>query len=194
MSNYANPCIVVLTAPSGSGKTSIARALLKRIPGLHFSVSATTRKKRNSETDGVHYHFLTLEAFEKARDEGQLIEYEEVYDGCWYGTLRTEIEDSDPSRPVLLDIDVDGAEHIKSLFPDHSLALFIRPPSLHVLEKRLRGRGSDAEPVIIERLEKAKSELARANRFDVVVVNDDLNVAVDEVAHLTAIFVKNQEQ
>jgi guanylate kinase len=189
LSDTSKPCIILLTAPSGSGKTSVARRLLEQIPGLHFSVSATTRPERDTETDGVDYHFLTIEEFREAQRSGSLIESEEVYPGRFYGTLRSEVEESSIERPVLLDIDVDGAGNIKQQFPDRSFAIFIRPPSLQVLETRLQNRGSEDDESLAQRLRRARLELSKADRFDAVVVNDDLGVAVDEAVRLVKLFL-----
>jgi len=175
MSN--SPCIIVLTAPSGSGKTTLARRLLEAEPSIRFSVSATTREPRAGEQDGVHYHFLTPGAFREAIAANELLEHEEVYPDRFYGTLRREVEASASHAPVLLDIDVQGAEHVKRLFPDRALTVFIRPPSIGELERRLRSRGTESEEALAVRLERVRYELTFESRFDSVVVNDDLETA-----------------
>ena len=182
--------LLVLTAPSGAGKTTLARRLMAEVPGLRFSVSATTRSPREGEEDGVHYHFLTLGAFSERLDAGEFLEHEEVYPGRFYGTLRPALEDlasQDDVRAVVLDIDVKGAVNVKRLYGDAALTLFVAPPSLAALADRLRGRGTETAGRIAVRLERAKMELSMAPEFDVVVVNDDLDAAVAEtVAHVRA--------
>ncbi len=172
--------VVVLTAPSGAGKTTIAAALLDEIPGLRFSVSATTRPPRPHEQDGVHYHFVSPEHFRACIEGGDLLEYEEVYPGRFYGTLRSEVERAAETGPVLLDIDVRGALNVKHLYAGRALTVFIRPPSLEALEKRLRARGTETAETLRVRLETARHEMTFAGAFDVVVVNDELKTAIAE--------------
>ncbi|MDX1428751.1 MAG: guanylate kinase [Rhodothermales bacterium] len=186
--------IVVLTAPSGSGKTSIAHQLLERIPELRFSVSATTRPRRPHEQDGVDYHFVSLEEFERLRERGELLEYEEVYPGRFYGTLLSEVERSAKDGPVLLDIEVKGATNVKRAFRDESLVVFIRPPSMEELERRLLERGSEDDESFRERVRRARHELEYADRFDAVVVNDVLDRAVDETLALVQSFLQEQAE
>lgn len=181
------PPIVVLTAPSGAGKTTIARRVLEEMPKVRFSVSATTRAPRPGEEDGTHYHFISEEDFRRCITEGTLVEYEEVYPGQFYGTLRSELERGD--APVLLDIDVKGAASVKEAFGARALVLFIRPPSKEALARRLKGRGTEAEKDLDKRLERAEMELARADACDAVVVNDDLAEAVEETLRLVRSFV-----
>ncbi|NNF04235.1 MAG: guanylate kinase [Rhodothermales bacterium] len=183
------PCIIVLTAASGSGKTTLARRLLERVPSIRFSVSATTREPRDHETDGVHYHFMSAEEFEQARRDGRLLESEEVYPGRWYGTLRSEVENSDEDAPVLLDIDVVGAQNVKELYGENVLSVFIRPPSLDVLRGRLSARQTETEESLLERIERARMEIQRADRFDAAVLNDDLDEATEEVVGLVREFL-----
>jgi guanylate kinase len=176
--------LLVLTAPSGAGKTTIARRLMAEVDGLRFSVSATTREPRPAEEDGVHYFFLTLEAFRERLAAGDFLEHEEVYPGRYYGTLRQEVErlaTSEGVRAVVLDIDVKGAIHVKRLYGDRALTLFVAPPSLAALADRLAARGTETDAQVAMRLERAQMELATAPEFDAVVVNDDLDVAVAEV-------------
>lgn len=183
------PCIIVLTAASGSGKTTLARRLMERIPSIRFSVSATTRPPRAHETDGVHYHFMTPPEFVKARREGRLLESEEVYPGRWYGTLRSEVESSSEDAPVLLDIDVVGAEHVKELYGEKVLSIFIRPPSLEVLAERLARRKTESDATLAARVERARMEIERADRFDAEVLNDNLEEATDAVVGLVRDFL-----
>ena len=172
--------IIVITAPSGAGKTTIARRVMDAMPGLQFSVSMTTRPPRDGETDGVDYHFVSTDEFEAHIENDDLIEYEEVYPGRYYGTPRAEVEEKARERPILLDIDVKGAENVKRLFGDEVLVIFIAPPSIDALAQRLRGRGTESDDDLQARLDRAQMEIDRAGRFDALVVNDDLETAVEE--------------
>ncbi len=177
--------IVVLTAPSGAGKTTLAHEVMKRIPEMQFSVSATTRKPRPHEQHGVDYYFLSREEFERLIQEGAFVEYEEVYPGIYYGTLREEIERKSRKGPVLLDVDVKGALNIKRIFGPRALTIFVKPPSLEVLRERLQRRGTEDPESLRKRLERARMEMAMEHAFDVVVVNDELPRAVEEtVRHI----------
>jgi guanylate kinase len=177
-----NGKLIVFSAPSGSGKTTLVRYLLEQDIPFGFSISATSRLPRGAEQDGVDYYFLTEAAFREKIAQNAFLEYEEVYSGTFYGTLRTEVERLWASaKHVLFDIDVVGGLNIKQQFPEECLALFVQPPSLEELEKRLRGRGTDSEETIQQRLAKAKEELAYAPQFDRVIVNDNLETAQQEV-------------
>jgi guanylate kinase len=182
--------LVIVAAPSGAGKTTIVRRLLEQIPDLAFSVSATTRPRRAYETDGRDYYFLDLEQFLERRDRGEFLETEEVYPGCWYGTLRLEVERQwRHGKQVVFDVDVQGARNLKAAYPDNSLAIFIKPPSLEALEQRLRNRATEDDQSLRVRVEKASQELAQAAHFDVVVVNDELESAVAEAKRLVLAFL-----
>ncbi len=174
------PRIIVLTAPSGAGKTTIARRVMAAMPWLRFSVSATTRPPRAGETDGADYHFLSEEEFRARLAAGELLEHEEVYPGRFYGTLKSEVARVTPEAPVLLDIDVKGARAIQRIAGREALVLFIAPPSLHVLEERLRARATETPESLRTRLDRARMEIAAADQFDAVVVNDELEDAVEE--------------
>lgn len=174
--------LLIITAPSGAGKTTVVHDLLQHFPNLAFSVSATTRKQREHETDGVDYYFIDVDTFKQRVSAGEFAEWEEVYPGKLYGTLKSEmtrlwLQD----KCVVFDIDVLGALNLKAQYPDDSLSVFIAPPSLEVLESRLRGRGTETEETIQIRLSRAKMELSQQEKFDFVVVNDDLSVACANV-------------
>ena len=176
--------LIIFSAPSGSGKSTIIHKLMSEY-GLRgrFSISATSRKPRGSEQDGVEYYFLTEEDFMKRISEGDFLEYEEVYPGCFYGTLRSEVDRTlDRGENVILDIDVQGGLNVKKIYGDRALTLFIQPPSIERLRERLERRGTDAPEVIERRLAKAETELSFAPKYDAVVVNDDLEEACQTAA------------
>lgn len=183
--------IIVLTAPSGAGKTTIAHRVLEARPELSFSVSATTREPRAEETDGEDYHFISQEEFERRINAGDLLEYEQVYDGVYYGTLTSELKEKSVEGGVLLDIDVKGAVNVKEAFGDDALVLFVAPPSVEELERRLTGRGTETDDTKATRLARAKMELAMKDEFDAVVVNDDLDVAVEETLEHVDRFIQS---
>jgi len=172
--------LVVLTAPSGAGKTTIARRLMAALPELRFSVSATTREARAGERHGVDYFFLSEEEFRQRVEEDAFVEWEEVYPGALYGTLRAEIERIARNGAALLDIDVKGALSVQRRYGARALTVFVRPPSLATLAERLRARDTETEASLTRRLERARLELGYASEFDVVVVNDDLDAAAAE--------------
>ena len=183
--------LIVFSAPSGTGKSTIAKMVLERLPNIKFSVSATTRKKRAGEQEAVSYYFLEKEDFEEKVRSGGFIEHEFFF-GNHYGTLLDKtVEIIDAGTHMLLDLDVKGALNLKRLFPDNSLLLFLKPPSIKVLEERLKGRESEDEESLKVRLERARLELEYADRFDEVVVNDNLDKAVDTVTALISKFISN---
>lgn len=172
--------LIVLSAPSGAGKTTVARHLLETIPEAVFSVSATTRPRRNGEIDGRDYHFLSREEFERKISEGELIEYEEIF-GNYYGTLRTPTEEALRQGNVMIfDVDVKGALSLKHAYPDDTFLVFIAPPSLEELELRLRHRGTETEEQIRRRLERAAMEMNYRDQFDATIVNDDLSYTLKQ--------------
>lgn len=182
--------IVIVTAPSGAGKTSITRHLLQRIPSLAFSVSATTRPPRGGEVDGRDYHFIGTDDFRNRIQEGAFLEWEMVYEGKYYGTLMSEVEGIwGELRVPLLDIDVRGALRVMGDARVRTLSLFILPPSLEELERRLRSRGTDSEDSILDRLAKAEYEMSHRDRFDRIVVNDRLDRACTEAEGIVRAFL-----
>lgn len=176
--------IIVLSAPSGTGKSTIISRIIDRPElALGFSISATSRSPRGEECDGREYYFISNEEFRRRVDNGEFVEWEEVYPGTCYGTLRSEVERVvTAGKNLIMDIDVKGGLNVKKIFGDESVAIFILPPSHEELERRLRGRGTDSEETILKRLAKAEYELSFAPQYDVRVVNDDIDKAADEVA------------
>ena len=173
--------VIIFSAPSGAGKTSIVRALLSKIASLEFSISACSRAPRPNESHGKDYFFIPAQEFKHKISSGDFLEWEEVYAGTYYGTLRSEVERIwAQGQVVVFDIDVVGALNLKKQFGDRALALFVQAPSVEILEQRLRGRGTDSEEKIQQRVAKATIEMARAPEFDKVVVNDDLDTAKAE--------------
>ena len=171
--------VAVIAGPSGSGKSTICARLCER-PGFHFSVSATTRAPRPGERDGVDYSFVTREAFEAMREHGEILEFSEHF-GNLYGTPREPVETAVAAgQVVVLDIDVNGAEQVRRLMPEARL-IFVRPPSREELERRLRSRGTEDDAAVRSRLRRADMEMARADAFDLRVVNDEPDRAVDEI-------------
>jgi guanylate kinase len=177
---------IIVSAPSGAGKTTLVRHILQHRKDIAFSVSATTRAARAQELDGKDYHFLDLAAFKDAVAKGRFVEYEEVYAGVWYGTLWSELERIWASRSFpIFDVDVVGGLRLKRLFGPRALALFVSLPSLTMLEERLKGRGTETPETLRARVSKATHEMAFASQFDKVVVNDDRQRASEEA--LTAV-------
>ena len=173
--------LIIFSAPSGSGKTTLVHHLLKSLPNLAFSVSATSRPPRGKEQNGKDYYFLTVDEFRTRIAAGDFLEFEEVYPGGFYGTLRSEVERLwADGKHVLFDIDVMGGLNLKEFFGPDALAVFVRVPDMAVLEQRLRGRGTDSEEKIRERLTKAEKEITVAPRFDRIIVNDNLDRACKE--------------
>ena len=174
--------LFVFSAPSGSGKTTLVQHLLAQELPLGFSISATSRAPRGAEIDGSDYYFLSLADFQKKISTNDFIEYEEVYSGVFYGTLKSELKRLWAlGKHVLFDIDVKGGLRIKEQYPDQTLALFIQPPSKEALEKRLIGRGTEDEEAIKIRLDRAEEELSFANQFDTIIINDELEIAKKQV-------------
>lgn len=182
--------LIIFSAPSGAGKTTIVRHLLTKFPELEFSISATTRQARGNEVDKKDYYFISKEEFLHRIAKKQFVEFEEVYSGTFYGTLREEIERIwAEGKTVIFDIDVEGGLHLKRKYDGQALAIFVQPPSLEVLKERLSGRGTDSEEKLQERFEKAEKELGYAPKFDIILKNHDLEVACAEAESLLKNFL-----
>jgi guanylate kinase len=182
--------LIIFSAPSGAGKTTIVHHLLKEFPELEFSISATTRKPRGDEQPGKDYYFITKEEFLHRIAKKEFVEFEEVYSGTFYGTLRTEIERIWENRKtVIFDIDVEGGLHLKRKYEDQALAIFVQPPSLEVLIERLTARGTDSNEKLQERFAKAEKELNYAPQFDIILKNYDLQTACNEAGELVRGFL-----
>lgn len=182
--------IVIITAPSGAGKTSITKHLMSRFPQLAFSVSAATRPPRTNEKNGVDYHFMSVEAFQQKIQEQAFIEWEMVYEGKYYGTLKSEIQRIwDKGQVPVLDIDVKGAIHVQDLFPGKTLSLFIEPPSVEALKNRLMSRGTETEETLQARLNKAAYEISFKHSFTHVIMNDELSKACSEAEQVIGSFL-----
>lgn len=182
--------LIVFSAPSGSGKTTIVHHLLEQDNlNLDFSISATSREKRGQEVDGKDYYFISPEKFKKHIKQDDFVEWEEVYKDNFYGTLRSEVERIwSEGKHAIFDIDVVGGLRVKEQFPERTLAIFVKAPSLKVMEERLRSRKTETEEKIQQRLSKAEKELSFAEQFDVILVNDDLDKAVNEAEQLVLNF------
>ncbi|HET6993454.1 MAG TPA: guanylate kinase [Chitinophagaceae bacterium] len=182
--------LIVITAPSGAGKTSITRHLLKTFPQLAFSISAATREPRNYETNGVDYYFIPLEDFQARIKKKEFAEWEMVYEGKYYGTLKSELERIWNNKQVpLLDIDVKGAIHVQQQYPKSLLTLFIEPPSIEELKKRLESRGTETAESLQARVNKASYELSFKDHFDRCILNDDFKRACSEAETIVGEFL-----
>jgi len=183
--------LIIFSAPSGAGKTTIVRHLLSKYADkLAFSISATTRERRGTEQDGLDYYFISKEEFLHKIAKHEFIEFEEVYSGTFYGTLKSEVDRIwAEGKHVIFDIDVVGGLRLKSKFPDEALAIFVNPPSLEVLKERLSGRGTDSEEKLKERFAKAELELSYADKFDTVLNNFDLETAKADAEKLVLDFI-----
>ena len=183
--------IIIITAPSGAGKTSITHHLMRQFPQLRFSVSAATRNPRGTEKDGVDYYFMSTEKFNDLIQQKEFAEWEMVYEGKYYGTLKSELKRiwAEDKIPVL-DIDVKGAIHVQRQYPEETLSIFIQPPSVDELKKRLHGRGTETEASIAARVNKASYEISFKHQFNKVIVNDDLAKACSEAEVIVDEFMK----
>lgn len=184
--------LLIFSAPSGSGKSTIVNWLMTEHPELKlaFSISCTSRAPRGTEQNGVEYFFLSPEEFKKKIEAGEFLEYEEVYQDRFYGTLKSQVENQlNAGDTVIFDVDVKGGVNIKKFYGDRAMSIFVQPPSIEALRQRLNGRGTDAPEVIEQRLARASYELTFAPQFDHVVVNDDLAKAEEEVYQLVKEFL-----
>lgn len=174
--------VIIVSAPSGAGKTSIVKHVLQYLPELRFSTSATTRSMREGEVNGKDYHFLTVDDFKKGISRDDFLEWEEVYANQFYGTLKSEIQRIwDEGKTVIFDVDVKGGLNIKKYFGDNALAIFVEPPTIEELENRLRKRGTETDESLRKRVEKAEYELSFAPKFDKIILNDNLDDARAEM-------------
>ena len=182
--------LIIFSAPSGSGKTTIVRELLKLFPQFEFSISATSRLPRGEEKHGVDYYFLTNDEFRSRVANGEFVEWEEVYAGTKYGTLKSELERIwAKGGTILFDVDVKGGVRLKELFGEKALSIFVMPPSIEELRRRLEGRATDSPEKIAQRIAKADEEIGYAPKFDLTVVNDDLEDAVMQVRRAVSEFI-----
>lgn len=188
-----NRKILIITAPSGAGKTSVTTYLLQRFPELTFSVSAATRAPRENETNGVDYYFLSLEEFQLKIQRNEFIEWEMVYEGKYYGTLKEELERIWSSNKVpVLDIDVKGAIHVQQQFPEKTLTIFIEPPSIDELKRRLQGRGTETKESLEARINKASYEISFKHSFSHTIVNHNLEKARQEAESIVEAFLRDE--
>ncbi|MBS1683141.1 MAG: guanylate kinase [Bacteroidetes bacterium] len=186
--------IIVITAPSGAGKSTIVRKLIKQRIDLEFSISLTTRERREGEVDGKDYYFVTHNDFQQRVQKGDLVEHEEVYPGQYYGTLRSEIERIWSQRKIaIFDMDVKGAENIKKAYGKDALVIFIAPPDKETLARRLTNRNTESKDSLKKRIKKAEQELSYRDKADKVVVNDDFDIAFMNVKNVITNFLKQSE-
>lgn len=183
----------IFSAPSGAGKTTIVQRLLKKLPNLEFSISATSRPIRNNEINGTDYYFLSVEDFKQKIAQHEFVEWEEVYKNRFYGTLKSELTRIwEKGNHVIFDVDVVGGLNIRRLYPDEALSIFVMPPSVEELEKRLRLRSTDSNEDIEVRVAKAKNELTYANQFDVTILNEELEKAIVDAENKILQFIQKK--
>ncbi len=188
--HMASNKLIIITAPSGAGKTSITRFLLNKYPLLSFSISAATRQPRGEEKDGVDYYFISAADFQQKIQDNAFVEWEMVYEGKYYGTLKSELERIwAAGKTPMLDIDVKGAIHVQQQYPQESLSIFIEPPSVQELKKRLESRGTESAESIATRINKASYEISFKTSFNKVIVNDDLTKACNEAEQVIGTFL-----
>ncbi|MEM6966380.1 MAG: guanylate kinase [Bacteroidota bacterium] len=182
--------LIVVTAPSGAGKTTVVRHLLKKFDFLGFSISATTRTKRKHEQDGTDYYFMTVDKFKELRRRRKFVEWEEVYENQYYGTLKSEVElICEEGRHIIFDVDVKVSKDIKKKYPEETLAIFIKPPSIEELWQRLRDRETEDEASLKKRFARSRRELRYEKKFDKVLVNDKLDIALKEAEEMVLTFI-----
>ncbi len=185
--------LIIITAPSGAGKTSITRYLLHHFPQLAFSVSAATRAQRSDEVNGVDYYFLTLEEFQHKIQNQEFVEWEMVYEGRYYGTLKSELQRINANQKIpILDIDVKGAIHVQENYPEQSLSIFVQPPSIEELKRRLEYRATESAEALQDRLNKAAYEISFRHHFNKIIVNDNLEKACEEARHTISEFLNRR--
>ena len=185
-----NGKLIVVAAPSGAGKTTVVKHLLQHLPQLAFSVSAATREKRANEIDGVDYYFLSPDDFKNKIANDEFVEWEMVYEGKYYGTLKSELQRIwDENKHVIFDVDVVGGLHIKEKYPTETLAIFIKPPDILTLAQRLQNRNTEDAKNLQERMNKAEHEISHAPHFDVTILNDNLEVTLKEAEVLVKDFL-----
>ncbi|MBP6868150.1 MAG: guanylate kinase [Bacteroidales bacterium] len=181
---------LIFSAPSGAGKSTVVNHLMETFPRLDFSITATTRPRRGTEENGREYYFISRDEFLKLIEQEAFVEWEEVYKGSYYGTLKLELERMwNRNKVAVFDVDVKGGINLKKIFGDHALSVFVAPPSLEVLRERLTKRGTDSPQAIEERLAKASLEMQDAPYFDVVLVNDHLEDTLDKATEIVAAFI-----
>jgi guanylate kinase len=184
--------LIIITAPSGAGKTSITRYLMNKFPQLSFSISAATRQARSEEKNGKDYYFMSMDDFKQKIQHNEFVEWEMVYEGKYYGTLKSELERIwSKSKIPVLDIDVQGAIHVQQQYPESSLTLFIEPPSVAELKKRLDSRGTETADTLAARVSKASYELSFKDQFDKLIVNDDLPKACAKAESIVNDFINS---
>jgi len=187
--------LVIFSAPSGAGKTTIVKELLMEELGLEFSISACSRPARSNETEGEDYYFLGVDDFKKKIENDEFLEWEEVYADQFYGTLKSEVDRIwAKEKDVIFDVDVIGGMNIKKIYGDKALAVFVMPPSIEALKQRLLSRCTESEESLKKRLDKAKSELGFADQFDIQIINDQLEDAIDEAKALVFSFLSNNQK
>lgn len=187
-----NNKIIIITAPSGAGKTSITHHLMRQFPQLAFSVSAATRHARGNEKNGVDYYFMSPDDFKQKIQNNEFVEWEMVYEGKYYGTLKSEMQRIWNNNQIpILDIDVKGAIHVKSQYPENALTIFIEPPSVAELKKRLESRGTETPESLAARVNKASYEISFKDQFDRTIVNDDLQLAQQKAINVVETFINS---
>ncbi len=185
--------LIIITAPSGAGKTSITRYLLQHFPQLAFSVSAATRVQRPDEVNGVDYYFMTREEFQHKNKNQEFVEWEKVYEGRYYGTLKSELQRIWANNKIpILDIDVKGAIHVQGQYPEQSVSIFVQPPSIEELKRRLEYRATESAEALQDRLNKAAYEISFRHHFNNIIINDNLQIACEEARHIISDFLQRQ--
>jgi len=188
-----NDKVIIFSAPSGSGKSTIVSHILSLHPEMQFSISATSRPPRGTEQNGVEYYFMDVEEFRRRIQADEFVEYEQVYEGRYYGTLKKEVERIwNEGKVIIFDVDVKGGVNLKKYFADKALSVFIQAPSIEVLRKRLVGRGTDSPADIEARIAKAAEEMSYADKFDVILINDDLDKAFAESEAMVNKYLQEQ--